>query len=209
MMRFIRLEGIAAALPVANLDTDRIIPAAYLSGVSRDGLGAGLLAPMRYDAEGNENPDFVLNQVPWRDARILVARENFGCGSSREHAPWALLDFGIRALIAPSFAEIFHNNCIKNGILPLTLPSATIDDLMAQAARPDEARFAIDLEAQQLRDGRGRIHDFAIDAEQRGALLEGLDEIDRTLRLAPAIAAYEAAHTDVPPIPLFSEWGAT
>ncbi|WP_309662416.1 3-isopropylmalate dehydratase small subunit [Sphingomonas sp.] len=209
MTPFIRLEGIAAALPVANLDTDRIIPAAYLSGVSRDGLGAGLLAPMRYDAEGKEKPDFVLNQVPWRDARILVARENFGCGSSREHAPWALLDFGIRAVIAPSFAEIFHNNCIKNGILPLTLPSATVDELMAQAARPNEARFAIDLEAQQLRDGCGRIRDFAIDAGLRGALLEGLDEIGRTLRLAPAIDAYEAVHPDVPPIPLFSEWGAT
>lgn len=209
MTPFIRLEGIAAALPVANLDTDRIIPAAYLSGVSRKGLGVGLLAPMRYDGEGKENPDFVLNQVPWRDAQILVARANFGCGSSREHAPWALLDFGIRAVIAPSFAEIFHNNCIKNGILPLTLPSSTVDDLMAQAARPDEARFAIDLESQQLRDGRGRVHDFLIDTEQRCALLEGLDEIGRSLRLAPAIDAYEVAHADIPPIPLFSEWPAS
>ena len=209
MMRFIRLEGIAAALPVANLDTDRIIPAAYLSSVSRNGLGAGLLAPMRYDAEGKEKPDFVLNQTPWRNARILVTRENFGCGSSREHAPWALLDFGIRAVIAPSFAEIFHNNCIKNGILPLTLPSATVDDLLAQAARPDEARFAIDLQAQQLHDGRGHIHDFAFDGEQRSTLLEGLDEIGRTLQIGPAIDAYETAHAEVPPIPLFSEWGDT
>ena len=154
MTPFVRLEGIAAALPVANLDTDRIIPAAYLSGLSREGLGAGLLAPMRYDSDGHERNDFVLNQVPWRDAKMLIAGENFGCGSSREHAPWALLDFGIRAIVAPSFAEIFYNNCIKNGILPLTLSATVVDELMAQAAKPAQANFAIDLEAQQI----GRAH---------------------------------------------------
>lgn len=206
MTPFVRLEGIAAALPVANLDTDRIIPAAYLSGLSREGLGAGLLAPMRYDSDGHERNDFVLNQVPWRDAKMLIAGENFGCGSSREHAPWALLDFGIRAIVAPSFAEIFYNNCIKNGILPLTLSATVVDELMAQASKPAQANFAIDLEAQQLRDGRGRTHDFVIDPIQREALLEGLDEISRTMRLAQAIDAYEASHTDLPPIPLFGEW---
>lgn len=206
MTPFVRLEGIAAALPIANLDTDRIIPAAYLSGLSREGLGAGLLAPMRYDADGHERSDFVLNQMPWRGARMLIAGENFGCGSSREHAPWALLDFGIRAIVAPSFAEIFHNNCIKNGILPLTFSAAVVDELMVQAALPAQANFAIDLEAQQLRDGRGRSHDFVIDPVQRTALLEGLDEIGRTMRLSRAIDAYEAAHSDVPPIPPFREW---
>ena len=209
MTPFVRLEGIAAALPIANLDTDRIIPAAYLSGVSRDGLGDGLLAPMRYDDEGNERPDFVLNRAPWRKAQMLVAGENFGCGSSREHAPWALLDFGIRAIIAPSFAEIFFNNCIKNGILPLTLPAATVDELMAQAAHPDKAWFVIDLEQQQLCDGRRRRLDFSIDPGQRAALLDGLDEIDRTLRLVAAIDAYEAAHRDIPTIPLFAQWSAS
>lgn len=206
MTPFVRLEGIAAALPVANLDTDRIIPAAYLSGVSRDGLGEGLLAPMRYDDDGNERPDFVLNRTPWRDARILVAGENFGCGSSREHAPWALLDFGIRAIIAPSFAEIFFNNCIKNGMLPLILPAATVDQLMAQANDPDRAWFVIDLQQQQLLDGRRQLMDFTIDPGQRATLLDGLDEIDRTLRLAPAIDDYEAAHRDVPTIPHFAQW---
>lgn len=207
MKKFTRLEGIAVPLPIANIDTDQILPSAYLKGTVRTGLGRGLLAPLRYDEHGRERPDFVLNRQPWRQAQILVARENFGCGSSREHAPWSLADFGIRCIIAPNFAEIFENNCFKNGILPLRLDPDAVEELLVQAAHPNSARFTIDLEAQKLRDGTGRVLPFSIEAERRGALLEGLDEIGRTMGYEAVIEAYERKHLpDLMPIPPVERW---
>lgn len=209
MKKFTRLEGIAAPLPIANIDTDQILPWAYLKGVVRTGLGRGLFAPLRYDEHGRERPDFVLNRQPWRQAQILVARENFGCGSSREHAPWSLADFGVRCIIAPSFAEIFENNCFKNGILPLHLDPGAVEELLMQAAHPDSARFMIDLEAQELRDGTGRILPFSIEAERRGALLGGLDEIGRTMGHEALIQAYERKHLPgLSPIPPVERWAS-
>ncbi len=159
MEKFITLTGIAAHLPMINVDTDMIIPKQYLKTIKRTGLGEGLFAELRYDEEGRPLPDFVLHKPPYTDAKILIAGENFGCGSSREHAPWALLDFGFRCIIAPSFADIFYNNCFKNGILPIVLPQSEIDKLIDDAARGDNARLTIDLEAQEIRgpDG-GAIH---------------------------------------------------
>lgn len=207
MTPFTRIEGIAAPLPIANVDTDRILPSAYLKGTVRTGLGTGLFAPLRYDDHGSERPDFVLNRDPWRHAEILVARENFGCGSSREHAPWSLVDFGIRCIIAPSFAEIFQNNCLKNGILPLCLDHKVVEELLVQAAHPDSARFTIDLVAQELCDGTGRVVPFSVVPQHRAALLQGLDEIGRTMSHEAAIAAFERSHLPrLSPIPPIDRW---
>ncbi|GLR46365.1 3-isopropylmalate dehydratase small subunit [Sphingomonas astaxanthinifaciens] len=202
MTPFRTLTGIAAALPIANIDTDQVIPADYLKGTTRDGLGAGLFAPLRYDGEGRERCDFLLNREPWRRAEILVTLDNFGCGSSREHAPWALAGFGIRAILAPSFADIFRNNAFKNGLLPATLAPDAIARLLELAANPNSATFTVDLERQTVTTATGEEFAFDVPAERRDALLSGLDEIGRSLQLEDAIAAFEERHlATLPPIP--------
>jgi 3-isopropylmalate/(R)-2-methylmalate dehydratase small subunit len=194
MEKFTTLTGIAAHLPMINVDTDMIIPKQYLKTIKRTGLGTGLFAELRYDEQGAPLPDFVLHKPPYTQAKILITGENFGCGSSREHAPWALLDFGIRCIIAPSFADIFYNNCFKNGILPITLPQEEIDKLIDDAARGHNAVLTIDLPAQEISgpDG-GKIH-FDIDPHRKRCLLEGLDDIGLTLEKADAIEAFEQGH---------------
>ena len=206
MQPFTTLTAIAAPLPMANVDTDKIIPARFLKTIKRSGLGVHLFDTLRFDETGAERPDFVLNQEPYRAAQILIAHENFGCGSSREHAPWALLDFGIRCVIAPDFADIFYNNCFKNGILPIRLPRAVCDTLMADARLGGNARITVDLRAQIVRRPDGSEIAFTVDAHRRHALLEGLDEIGETLAHAPAIDRYEATRQAeqswLPPITL-------
>jgi len=192
MQAFTTLTAIAAPLPMANVDTDKIIPARFLKTIKRTGLGVHLFDTLRYDAEGAERPEFVLNREPYRHAEILVAHENFGCGSSREHAPWALLDFGIRCVIAPDFADIFNNNSFKNGILPIRLPREVCDALMQDAALGGNARITVDLRRQVVVRPNGEEIAFAIDPFRRGLLLEGLDDIGQTLQRVTAIDAYEA-----------------
>jgi 3-isopropylmalate/(R)-2-methylmalate dehydratase small subunit len=192
MDKFDRLPGVAAPLPLINVDTDMIIPKQFLKTIARTGLGKNLFDEMRYDTEGNELPDFVLNQPAYRKAQILVAGENFGCGSSREHAPWALLDFGIRCVIAPSFADIFYNNCFKNGILPIALPQADVDKLMDDAERGANAVVTIDLENQVITGPDGGSIAFEVDAHRKHCLLNGLDDIGLTLEKAEAIDSFEA-----------------
>ena len=188
---FKTLTGVAAPLPLINVDTDMIIPKQYLKTIRRTGLGRALFDEMRHAEDGSERPDFVLNQPAYRDAEILVAGENFGCGSSREHAPWALLDFGVRCVIAPSFADIFHGNCFKNGILPIALPQEEVDRIMADAERGSNARVTVDLEAQEVTLSDGTKIPFEVDPHRRRCLLEGLDDIALTLEQAPAIEAFE------------------
>ena len=192
MKKFERLTAVAAPLPLINVDTDMIIPKQYLKTIKRTGLGVALFDEMRYDANGDEVPDFVLNKAPWRDAEILVAGANFGCGSSREHAPWALEDFGIRCVIAPSFADIFHNNCFKNGILPVVLPQAQVDALMQDAEQGGNARLTVDLEKQVVVGADGTEYPFEVDPFKNHCLLEGLDAIGLTLGRANEIEAYES-----------------
>ncbi|MBX6374473.1 MAG: 3-isopropylmalate dehydratase small subunit [Acetobacteraceae bacterium] len=192
MKPFTTLTGIAAPLPKANVDTDQIIPARFLKAITRSGFGKNLFANFRYREDGSENPDFVLNQEPYRKAEILIAFENFGCGSSREHAPWALLDFGIRCIIAPDFADIFHNNCFKNGILPVKLPREICEKLMDDARMGGNARLTVDLERQVVVRPNGEEIPFQVDPLRRHLLLNGLDDIGQTLQHAPAIDAFEA-----------------
>ena len=192
MTPFTTLTGVAAPLPMVNVDTDMIIPKQHLKTIRRTGLGRALFDEMRFRDDGSENPDFVLNRPAYREAEILVAGDNFGCGSSREHAPWALLDFGIRCVIAPSFADIFHNNCFKNGILPIALPPEQVDALTRDAERGSNARMTVDLEAQTVTSSDGQVFPFEVDPHQKRCLLEGLDDIALTLERAPAIDAYEA-----------------
>ncbi|HXP29839.1 MAG TPA: 3-isopropylmalate dehydratase small subunit [Stellaceae bacterium] len=192
MDKFTVLTGIAAPLPMINVDTDKIIPARYLKTIARTGLGIALFSELRYRPDGSENPDFVLNQPAYRKATILVAGENFGCGSSREHAPWALLDFGIRCVIAPSFADIFHNNCFQNGVLPIKLPHAVVAELMADAKKGANARLTIDLDKQTITRPDGTIVRFDIDGFRKHCLLNGLDDIGLTLQKDKAIAGFEA-----------------
>jgi 3-isopropylmalate/(R)-2-methylmalate dehydratase small subunit len=192
MQAFTTLTGVAAPLPMANVDTDKIIPARFLKTIKRTGLGVHLFDTLRFDAEGKERPDFVLNQAPYRRAEILIAHENFGCGSSREHAPWALLDFGIRCVIAPDFADIFHNNTFKNGILPIRLPREICDQLMEDAKQGDNARLTVDLAEQVVVRPNGEKIRFEIDPFRKHLLLNGLDDIGQTLQHAPKIDAYEA-----------------
>jgi 3-isopropylmalate/(R)-2-methylmalate dehydratase small subunit len=192
MEKFTRLTGVAAPLPMVNVDTDMVIPKNYLKVTERTGLGKHLFAEMRFNADGSERPDFVLNRPAWRHAEILVAFENFGCGSSREHAPWALRDFGIRCVIAPSFADIFFNNCFKNGILPLVLPKAVCVELIDDAERGANATLTIDLEAQALTRPDGERIAFEVEPSRRSRLLEGLDEIGATVARAHRIDAFEA-----------------
>jgi 3-isopropylmalate/(R)-2-methylmalate dehydratase small subunit len=193
MQKFTNLTGIAAPMPLVNIDTDMIIPKQFLKTIKRTGLGANLFDEMRFDREGNEVEDFVLNQPAYRRAEILVAGENFGCGSSREHAPWALLDFGIRAVISTSFADIFYNNCFKNGILPVVLPQEQVEALMADAAKGANARVTVDLVEQTVTSSDGEVFHFEVDTFKKHCLLNGLDDIGLTLEnAASSIDAFEA-----------------
>jgi 3-isopropylmalate/(R)-2-methylmalate dehydratase small subunit len=192
MDKFTELTGVAAPLPMINVDTDKIIPKQFLKTIERTGLGKNLFFEMRYDAGGNENPEFVLNRPAYRNAKILVTGANFGCGSSREHAPWALMDFGIKCVIANSFADIFYNNCFKNGILPIALPQSEIDKLMDDASRGANATVTIDLEAQEIRGPDGGVIHFDIDPFRKKCLIEGLDDIGLTLKKQDRITDYEA-----------------
>jgi len=191
VQKFTVLTGVAAPLPMRNIDTDMIIPKQFLKTIKRTGLGKSLFFEMRYDDAGQELPGFVLNQPAYRTAEILVTGENFGCGSSREHAPWALLDFGIRCVIAPDFADIFYNNCFKNGILPIKLPQGDVDKLMDDANRGANATVTIDLVNQVIKGPDGGTIPFEVDAFRKHCLLNGLDDIGLTLQKADAIAAYE------------------
>ena len=194
MDKFTTLTGVAAPLPIVNVDTDMIIPKDYLKTIKRTGLSVGLFAEMRFNEDGSENPEFVLNKPAYRKAQILVAGDNFGCGSSREHAPWALLDFGIRCVISTSFADIFYNNCFKNGILPIALPQEDIDKLMDDAERGANAIVTVDLEKQEITGPDGGCVRFDIDPFRKHCLLNGLDEIGLTLQHADDIRAFEAKH---------------
>ena len=191
MEKFDKLTGIAAPLDIINVDTDMIIPKQFLKTIQRSGLGKNLFDEMRYAPDGQEIADFVLNQAAYREAQILVAGDNFGCGSSREHAPWALLDFGIRCIIAPSFADIFYNNCFKNGILPIVLPQTEVDKLMDDAKRGANATISVDLESQTIQGPDGGAISFEVDGFRKQCLMEGLDDIGLTLQKAQAIDAYE------------------
>jgi len=191
MDKFTTLTGVAAPLPLRNIDTDMIIPKQFLKTIKRTGLGKSLFYEMRFDQEGNEIADFVLNQPAYRKATILVTGENFGCGSSREHAPWSLLDFGIRCIIAPDFADIFYNNCFQNGILPIKLPQSEVDKLMDDASRGANATLSVDLEKQEIRGPDGGVIKFDIDPFRKHCLLNGLDAIGLTLEKKPAIEKFE------------------
>jgi 3-isopropylmalate/(R)-2-methylmalate dehydratase small subunit len=192
MDKFTTLTGVAAPLPIRNVDTDMIIPKQFLKTIKRTGLGKSLFYEMRYDQEGNEVTDFVLNQPAYRRATILVTGENFGCGSSREHAPWSLLDFGIRCIIAPDFADIFYNNCFQNGILPIKLPQAEVDKLMDDASRGSNATLTVDLDTQEIRGPDGGVIKFDIDPFRKHCLLNGLDAIGLTLEKKQSIENFEA-----------------
>ncbi len=191
MEKFTSLSGVAAPMPAVNVDTDKIIPKQYLKTIKRTGLGAHLFDEMRFTPEGAEVPDFVLNQAAYREAQILVAGENFGCGSSREHAPWALLDFGIRCVIAPSFADIFFNNCAKNGILLITLPQDQVDVLMEDAGKGANAVLSVDLDAQTITRPDGDMISFEVEPFRRKCLLEGLDDIGLSLQKVASIDDFE------------------
>jgi 3-isopropylmalate/(R)-2-methylmalate dehydratase small subunit len=191
MQKFDKLTGVAAPLPILNVDTDMIIPKDYLKTIQRTGLGKGLFAEMRYRDDGSENPDFVLNKPAYRKAQIIVAGDNFGCGSSREHAPWALLDFGIRVVISTQFGDIFYNNCFKNGMLPIKVSKADLDKLMDDAERGANATISIDLEAQEIHGPDGGTVKFDIDPFRKRCLLEGLDDIGLTMEKADSIKSYE------------------
>lgn len=197
MEKFKTLTSIAAALPLINIDTDMIIPKQFLKTIKRTGLGANLFHEMRFDIDGNEIADFVLNKDAFKKAQILVARDNFGCGSSREHAPWALADFGIKCVIAPSFADIFFNNCFKNGILPLILPNEQVEELLELAAAQDNS-FTVDLENQKVRAGN-KEYAFEVDAFRKHCLLEGLDDIGLTLQKSDKIDEFESKNKKVTP----------
>ena len=191
MDKFTTLTGIAAPMPLVNIDTDMIIPKQFLKTIKRSGLGANLFDEMRFTLDGQEIPDFVLNQPAYRKAEILVAGDNFGCGSSREHAPWALLDFGIRCVISTSFADIFFNNCFKNGILPVVLPQAAVDHLMDDARKGANARISVDLESQTVTASDGTSFGFDVDPFKKHCLLNGLDDIGLTLEKAASIETFE------------------
>ncbi len=199
MDKFTTLTGIAAPMPLVNIDTDMIIPKQFLKTIKRTGLGVNLFDEMRYTPDGKEIPEFVLNQPAWRKAEILVAGDNFGCGSSREHAPWALLDFGIRCVISTSFADIFYNNCFKNGILPVVLPKEAVDILMEDARKGANARMTVDLAAQTVTSSDGQSFHFEIDPFKKHCLLNGLDDIGLSLEKVAAIDAFEKAASQARP----------
>ncbi len=191
MDKFTKLTGVAAPMKLRNIDTDMIIPKQYLKTIARTGLGVGLFSEMRYNDDGSENPDFVLNQPAYRKAKIIVAEDNFGCGSSREHAPWALLDFGIRCVISTSFADIFYNNCFQNGILPVKVSPEDLVKLLDDAERGSNATLTVDLEAQEIRGPDGGVVKFEIDPFRKFCLLNGLDDIGLTMVKDEKIASYE------------------
>jgi 3-isopropylmalate/(R)-2-methylmalate dehydratase small subunit len=192
MQKFTSLNGVAAPLEIRNVDTDMIIPKQYLKTIKRTGLGKGLFAELRYCDDGSENPDFVLNKPAYRNSKILVAEDNFGCGSSREHAPWALLDFGIRCVISTSFADIFYNNCFKNGILPIVVSPEDLEKLMEDARHGANATISIDLEKQEIRGPDGGVIAFDVDPFRKHCLLNGLDDIGLSLKKAEKIESFEA-----------------
>jgi 3-isopropylmalate/(R)-2-methylmalate dehydratase small subunit len=191
MEKFTKLEGVAAPLKIVNVDTDMIIPKQYLKTLKRTGLGTGLFSELRYREDGSENPDFVLNKPAYRNAKILVADNNFGCGSSREHAPWALMDFGIRCVISTEFGDIFYNNCFKNGLLPIKVSKEDLDKLFDDAERGANATLSIDLEKQEIRGPDGGVVKFEIDAHRKHCLLNGLDDIGMTHLKRDKIKAFE------------------
>ncbi|UHS57820.1 3-isopropylmalate dehydratase small subunit [Agrobacterium vaccinii] len=199
MDKFTKLTGVAAPMPVVNIDTDMIIPKDYLKTIKRTGLGTGLFAESRYLDDGSLNPDFVLNKPAYQNAQILVAGDNFGCGSSREHAPWALLDFGIRCIISTSFADIFYNNCFKNGVLPIIVSPENLEKLMDDASRGSNAVLSIDLETQEISGPDGGTISFEIDAFKRHCMLNGLDDIGLTLEHAGAIEGFEKTNASARP----------
>ena len=192
MEKFDKLSGVAAPLPIINIDTDMIIPKQYLKTIQRTGLGTGLFSEMRYNDDGSVNEDFVLNKAAYKDASILVAGDNFGCGSSREHAPWALLDYGIRCIISTSFADIFYNNCFKNGVLPIVVSQDELDKLMDDANRGANATMSIDLEAQEISGPDGGKIAFDIDPFRKHCMMNGLDDIGLTMEKAGNIDRFEA-----------------
>ena len=191
MDKFKKVDGVAAPLPILNVDTDMIIPKQFLKTIKRTGLGKNLFDEMRFTKEGAEIPDFVLNKPQYRNAEILVAGDNFGCGSSREHAPWAIADFGIKVIISTSFADIFYNNCFKNGILPIKLPQSDVDKLMDDAERGANATVSVDLEAQEIKGPDGGTISFDIDPFRKHCLLEGLDDVGLTLQKEDKITSFE------------------
>ena len=195
MEKFEKITGIAAPMPLINIDTDMIIPKQFLKTIKRSGLGVNLFDEMRYDDNGDEIPDFVLNKPAYRSSEIIVAGDNFGCGSSREHAPWAIKDFGIRCVIAPAFADIFHNNCFKNGILPIVLPQEQVDVLMKDAEKGANARMEVDLVEQKVTTSDGEVFAFDVDEFKKRCLLEGLDDIGQTFQKLAAIDGFEAKAT--------------
>jgi 3-isopropylmalate/(R)-2-methylmalate dehydratase small subunit len=199
MEKFNTLQGIAAPMPLVNIDTDMIIPKVFLKSIKRTGFGINLFDEMRYNRDGTEIPDFVLNKPQYRDAEILVAGDNFGCGSSREHAPWAIADFGIRCVISTSFADIFFNNCFKNGILPIVLPQEQVDLLMRDAEKGANARMTVNLEAQEITTSDGEVVKFDVDAFKKHCLIEGLDDIGLTMAKEASIDSYEASASAVRP----------
>ena len=199
MQKFDKLTGVAAPLDILNIDTDMIIPKQFLKTIKRSGLGKNLFDEMRYARDGSELPGFVLNKAPYRQAEILVAGDNFGCGSSREHAPWALLDFGIRCVISTSFADIFYNNCFKNGILPIVVSADERDALLADAADIENPELSIDLVSQNIRRPNGVTISFEVDAFRKKCLLEGLDDIGLTMEKSSAIDSFEAARSQSQP----------
>jgi 3-isopropylmalate/(R)-2-methylmalate dehydratase small subunit len=196
---FLSLKTAGVPLDRANVDTDAVIPARYLKTVKRTGLGAGLFFAWRYDAEGKERPDFPLNRPEYRGGKVLVAGENFGCGSSREHAVWALMDFGFRAVIAPSFSDIFHSNCLRNGMLPVTLPAAQVRSLIDALLAAPGSTVEVDLPGQTVKGPRGDVHPFSIDPFSKTCLLEGLDEIALTLKYSAQIDRYERERKELAP----------
>tara|TARA_R110002096_G_scaffold123112_22_gene266559 strand:- start:1735 stop:2340 length:606 start_codon:yes stop_codon:yes gene_type:complete len=192
MEKFTKITGVAAPMPLVNIDTDMIIPKNFLKTIKRSGLGVNLFDEMRYNQDGTEVESFVLNQPAYRKAEVIIAGENFGCGSSREHAPWALLDFGIRAVISTSFADIFYNNCFKNGILPIVMAPEVIEALMDDARKGANARMTVDLENQIVTTSEGQEFPFEVDSHRKHCLINGLDDIGLTMEKAASIDSYEA-----------------
>ena len=199
MKKFEKFTGIAAPMPLVNIDTDMIIPKGFLKTIKRTGLGVHAFDEMRYDRAGNEIPDFVLNKPQYRKTEILIAGDNFGCGSSREHAPWALADFGIKVIVSTSFADIFFNNAFKNGMLPIVLPQEQVDVLMKDADRGENSRMTVDLEAQEITTSDGQVIKFEVDAFKKHCLLNGLDDIGLTLEKAAAIDSFESQSAQARP----------
>ena len=199
MEKFEKLAGVAAPMPLVNIDTDMIIPKVFLKTIKRSGLGVNLFDEMRYDREGNEKPDFVLNKTQYREAKILVAGDNFGCGSSREHAPWAIADFGIKCVVSTSFSDIFYNNFFKNGILPVVLPQYQVDILLKDAEKGANSIIEVDLENQTIASSDGEVFSFEVDPFKKHCLLNGLDDIGLTMEKEDKITAYESKAAQVFP----------